>query len=80
MSTHFTPRPVWQIVRSLGSIGIHKNAELRLTHVRHNEHGAEAVELRLVYHLRDGDHNESLMRIDKTAIPALVRLLSTLTT
>jgi NADPH-dependent ferric siderophore reductase len=76
--TAFTPTP-WKPVRPLGAILCGKAATLHISHIKHVEHGAEAVELRMTYRHREGDATERLLRIDKTAIPALIKVLEKLT-
>jgi NADPH-dependent ferric siderophore reductase len=65
-------------VRPLGSMLVGKNATLSVTHVKHCEHGSEAAEVKMVYRTRDGAQTTHLLRIDKTAIPALIRMLEKL--
>lgn len=79
MTAHFVPRPAWQLVKHLGAIPVCKGAELRIMHVRHTGHESEAAELRMVLRDRDGFRREEVMRIDRTAIPALIRMLEKLT-
>ncbi|MFH2080740.1 MAG: hypothetical protein ABIK08_04545 [Pseudomonadota bacterium] len=75
--TRFTPTP-WQPVRPLGSVLVGKAATLSVTHVKHCDHGTEAAEIKLAYRHREGDSTERLLRIDKSAIPALLRMLEKL--
>lgn len=77
--TSFTPRTTWEPVKQLGAIGLHKGARLHVTHVRRvDSPGCEAVELRLIHRQPDGTSNESRLRVDKGAIPTLVKLLEAL--
>jgi len=75
MTAPFIPHPAWQLVRQLGSVPVHKGADLRVMHVRHTGHESEAVELRMILRNRDGDRREEFMRIDTSAIPALIKML-----
>lgn len=77
MTAPFTPTP-WKPVRPLGSVLLGKGATLSVAHIKHCEHGVEAAELRMIYRHRDGTSTERLLRIDKAAIPSLIKMLEKL--
>lgn len=77
MSAPFTPTP-WKTVRPLGSSQVGKAATLSVAHVKHAAHGTEAAEIKMSYRHSDGTSTERTLRIDKTAIPALIRMLERL--
>jgi hypothetical protein len=73
----FTPTP-WKPVRPLGAILCGKAATLHISHIKNAEHGREAVELRMTYRHAHGEATERLLRIDRSAIPALIKVLEKL--
>jgi len=70
--------PEWRTISVLGSVAMRPGCELRAVHVQHGVHRGESVELRVTYNSRDGAPRENYVRIDRAAIPALIRMLEKL--
>jgi hypothetical protein len=73
----FTSTP-WKLVKPIGSTLVGKAATLHVTHIKHSEHGSEAVELRMTYKHQGGDSTERMLRVDLAAVPALINFLKRL--